>query len=108
MDLVKEIYLITKSFPKQEVYGLTSQIKRAAVSVPTNIAEGIGRNYRRDSIQFFHISRGSLYELETLLIIAVTTEALEKESFNEISSKMDKCLQVVNGLIKYFEKADLK
>jgi len=67
MQLVKVIYLTVKDFPKEELYGLTSQIKRAAVSIPANIAEGIGRNYKKDTIQFLHISRGSLYELETLL-----------------------------------------
>ena len=71
MVLVKEVYLITKSFPKEELYSLTSQCRRAAVSVPSNIAEGIGRNYKKDTVQFLHITRGSLYELETLFGIAV-------------------------------------
>lgn len=56
MQLVKDVYLIVKDFPKEELYGLTSQIKRAAVSIPANIAEGIGRNYKKDTIQFLHIS----------------------------------------------------
>ena len=64
MELVKEIYEITRSFPREELYALTSQIKRAAVSVPCNIAEGSGRNYKKDTIQFLHIARGSLYEVE--------------------------------------------
>ena len=108
MELVKEIYVLTNTFPKDEMYALTSQIKRAAVSVPSNIAEGIGRNYRKDSIQFFHISRGSLYELDTLLNIAKTIEILPKKNFDELSSILDACVMMVNGLIKYFEKADLK
>ena len=65
--LTNEIYSLSKSFPKEEVYGLTSQIRRSAVSVPSNIAEGIGRNHTKDSLQFFYISRGSLYEMETQL-----------------------------------------
>ena len=56
MFLVKEVYIITKKFPKDELYALTSQTKRAAVSIPCNIAEGTGRNYKKDTIQFLHIA----------------------------------------------------
>ena len=66
-ELVKEIYVLTKAFPKDEMYGLSSQIKRSAVSVPSNIAEGYGRNHTKDTLQFLFIARGSLYELETQL-----------------------------------------
>src|SRR5262245_7122569 len=104
MQLVKEIYIVTKTFPKEELYELTSQTKRAAISVPCNIAEGIGRNYKKDTIQFLHISRGSLYELETLLNIAVMVEIISEKVFNEISPLIDKCLQLINGLIRYYEK----
>jgi len=108
MQLVKEIYIITKPFPKEEMYALTSQTKRAAVSVPCNIAEGTGRNYKKDTIQFLHISRGSLYELETLLNIAVMVEIITEEVFNRVSPQIDKCLQLLNGLIRYYEKSNLK
>lgn len=108
MQLVKEIYLITKIFPKEELYALTSQTKRVAVSVPCNIAEGVGRNYKKDTIQFLHISRGSLYELETLLNIAIMVEIISEDIFNKISPLIDKCIQLINGLIRYYEKADLK
>lgn len=64
--LVKEVYLLTYDLPDSEKFGLTSQLKRAAVSVPTNIAEGIGRNTSKDAIQFLSIAKGSLNELETL------------------------------------------
>ena len=63
MELVKDIYDTVKFYPREEQYALTSQTKRAAISIPANIAEGIGRNYKKDTIQFLHISRGSLYEL---------------------------------------------
>ncbi len=64
-SLVNSIYKLTEKYPKNELYGLTNQIRRCAVSIPSNIAEGCGRNYSKDSIQFFYIARGSLYELET-------------------------------------------
>ncbi|HWR32522.1 MAG TPA: four helix bundle protein, partial [Chitinophagaceae bacterium] len=108
MQLVKEVYLLTKAFPKEELYALTSQTKRAAVSLPCNIAEGVGRNYKKDTIQFLHISRGSLYELETLLNIAVMVEIISEEVFNKISPLIDKCMQLINGLIRYYEKSNLK
>ena len=108
MELVKEVYLLTKKFPKEEMYGLISQTKRAAVSVPSNIAEGLGRQYKKDTLQFLHISRGSLYELETLLNIAVMVEIITEEEFNKIIPALEKALQVVNGFINYNQKADLK
>ena len=108
MQLVKEVYLLTKNFPKEELYALTSQMKRAAVSVPSNIAEGLGRQYKKDTLQFLHISRGSLYELETLLNIAVMIEIISEEEFNRIILSLEKSLQLLNGFINYNQKADLK
>jgi four helix bundle protein len=108
MQLVKDVYLLIRTFPKEELYGLTSQIKRAAVSVPANIAEGIGRNYKKDTIQFLHISRGSLYELETLLNIAEMIGILKVEEFNKISENINECARIINGLITYYEKPELK
>lgn len=108
MQLVKAVYLLTKKYPKEELYALTSQTKRAAVSVPSNIAEGLGRQYKKDTLQFLHISRGSLYELETLLNIAVMVEIITEEEFNAIIPVLEKALQVLNGFINYNQKADLK
>ena len=65
MDLVSNIYKITESFPNKELYGLTNQIRRAAVSIPSNIAEGAARNSKKEFIQFLYIALGSLSELET-------------------------------------------
>ena len=70
INLAKEIYALTEEFPKEELYGLTSQIRRAAVSVPSNIAEGAARNSNKEYIRFLYISLGSLSELETQIILA--------------------------------------
>jgi four helix bundle protein len=70
MDLVEQIYKITRSFPKEELYGLTSQVRRAAISVPSNIAEGHCRNGRREFVHHLSIALGSLGEVETQLILA--------------------------------------
>lgn len=108
MELVTHVYLFARNIPKEEVYALTSQIKRSAVSIPINIAEGMGRNHKNDSIQFFHISRGSLYELETLLEIALRLNFLSESGYTELTNKITGCMKVLNGLINYFEKATLK
>ena len=69
--LAKEIYLLTASFPKEEQFGLTSQIRRAVISISSNIAEGYGRQYRADYIHFLNVARGSCYEVESQLILSV-------------------------------------
>jgi four helix bundle protein len=108
MQLINEVYKIVKEYPKEELYALTTQTKRAAVSVAANIAEGAGRQYKKDTLQFFHISRGSLYELETLLIIALDNGILSNTSFQNVSALLEKSLQVLNGLINYYERSNLK
>ena len=108
MQLVKEIYQVTAKYPKEELFALTSQTKRAAVSIPSNIAEGIGRQYKKDTTQFLHISRGSLYELETLINVAVLVKIIKEEQVNNITPLIEKNLQILNGLINYYQKSDLK
>jgi four helix bundle protein len=70
MRLAKDVYALTTKFPKEEMYGLTSQIRRSAVSIPSNIAEGAGRNSNKEFIQFLYISLGSLAELETQILLS--------------------------------------
>jgi four helix bundle protein len=108
MSLVKDIYLLVKNYPKDELYGLTSQTKRAAVSIPCNIAEGSGRNTDKDTVQFLYTSRGSMYELETLLNIAVMVEIISEAQFQEMTPKIDECMRILNGLITYYENKEAK
>jgi four helix bundle protein len=109
MQLVKQVYLLTKQYPKEELFALTSQTKRAVVSIPSNIAEGMGRNYKKDTIQFVHIARGSLYELETLLNIAVMVDIISEEEFAAFPPLIDELIKIINGLIKSLEqRSDLK
>lgn len=108
MQLAKTVYTFTKDFPKAELYGLTSQLKRSAVSIPANIAEGMGRQYKKDTIQFLHIARGSSYELETLLNVAVEINILADQHFKQLLILIDDSIKLLNGLINYLEKADLK
>lgn len=108
MELVKNVYLITKTYPKEELYALTSQTKRASVSIPANIAEGMGRQYKKDTLQFLHIARGSIYELETVLNIAVMVKMIDEAKFQGLIHLLDDTFKLLNGLINYTEKADLK
>ena len=89
MDLTVDIYNATDSFPKTEVYGLTSQIRRCAVSIPSNISEGAGRNTKGEFKQFLGIANGSSYELQTQLIISNKLNLLTLELTNELLSKID-------------------
>ena len=108
MALVRDVYITIKNYPKEEVFALSQQTKRAVVSIPANIAEGMGRNYKKDTIQFLHIARGSLYELETLLQIAIMLNYLDNEQHDKLNETIVDCLRLLNGLIAYFEKSELK
>ena len=102
--LVKEVYLVTENFPKEELYGLTSQIRRSSVLIPTNIAEGSGRQYKKEKNQFLYISQGSLSELETVLIISTELSFISFEKFEYFESKMNEIRSQISGLIKYYNK----
>jgi len=97
MALTKQVYLLTKSFPRDEIYGLTSQIRRCAVSIPSNIAEGRGRNSDKEFIRFLNIALGSLYELQTQLELALSFNYLsDYKNLNDLSIEVEKML---NSLI---------
>ena len=79
MDITEKVYQLTKSFPMEEQYGLTSQIKRSSISIPSNIAEGYGRNSTKSYLHFNKIARGSLFELETQLLLANKLNFIKNE-----------------------------
>jgi len=99
MLLVLSIYNETKSFPKEEVYALTSQIRRSAVSLPSNIAEGYGRNHSGDYVRFLQIASGSLYEFQTQLEISFQLGYISKEKFDEINSLSVEIEKMLSSLI---------
>jgi len=99
-ELVLEIYKITSFFPKNEEYGLTSQIRRSAISITSNIAEGFSRRTYKDKISFYHISLGSLTELQNQLLIARDLEFISKDTFIIIADKSVGVSKLLNGLIK--------
>ncbi len=100
MHLVTEVYKLTKVLPKEELYGLSSQIRRCSVSIPSNIAEGYGRNSTNDYIRFLQIACGSLYELQTQLQICQNLAYLSDEAYFPISNKGEEIERMLIGLIK--------
>ena len=103
MEVVKDVYSLTKLYPAEERFGLISQTNRAVVSIPANIAEGMGRSSYRDTIHFLHISRGSAYETETLLNVALMICLIDEDSFKRLAAKVEETIKIINGIIKYLE-----
>ena len=99
LGLVKEIYRVTQEFPKEELFGLTSQLRRAAVSVPSNIAEGQGRLTEKEFRQYLGNARGSLAEVETQIIIAKDLDFINDQDFKNLSAMITEVGRVLNGLI---------
>lgn len=102
--LTKLVYDTTKNYPKEEIFGLTNQIRRCAVSVPSNIAEGCGRSTSKDTIQFLFIARGSLYELETQIYLSSDLELINNENLTIILNQIIHCKKLLNGFINYYRK----
>ena len=97
--LVKRVYGATALFPNDESFGLVRQIRRAVVSVPSNIAEGYGRGSLGDYIRFLQVARGSLFELETQVILANDLEYLTEEQTNSLTEDIQQCARILQGLI---------
>jgi four helix bundle protein len=100
IEVVKDIYIVTKKFPKEELYGLTSQMRRSAVSIPSNIAEGFRRYHNKEYKQFLYITMGSCAELETQIIIAHELDYLKDNDKIEIIEKLKYICRMINQLIK--------
>jgi four helix bundle protein len=98
VKLVTEIYKITAKFPKSEIFGLTSQMRRAAASIPANLAEGYARRHRTENLQFVKISFGSGAELETFLLIAQNLGYVSKADVKEAEALLDEVMRMLNKL----------
>ena len=104
MDLVVACYEMTKCFPKDEVYGLSSQLRRAAISIPANIAEGRARQYRKEFVQHLSIAYGSVAELETHVLIAERLGYVNGDVVNGVVDKTSEIGKMLNGLRRSLEK----
>lgn len=102
LDLVETLYHCTKDFPKEEMYALTSQVRRAVISIPSNIAEGAARNSKKEFIQFLHIALGSAAELETHLIISTRLGYLKDPT--EYLASLDEIKRMLLGLLAFLKK----
>lgn len=100
MDLAHAVHVATRSYPREELYGLTSQTRRSAVSVPSNIAEGQGRGSRREFARFLAVSRGSLSELQTQILLAERFEYLDASASNKLLEQSHTVGRLLNGLIR--------
>lgn len=103
-ELVKLMYSLTALFPKEESYGLTNQIRRSTVSIPSNIAEGCGRQSSKETIHFSYISRGSLYELENQVYLSLDLKYITKNNREIILEKITVCKKLLNKFINYRKK----
>jgi four helix bundle protein len=98
LDFVTKLYKLTAQFPDEEKFGLVSQMRRAAVSIPSNISEGAARNSRKEFINFLHIAQGSIAELETQLLIGRNLEYVDKEQIEPSLRELDEMSMMIIGL----------
>jgi len=104
IEMVTSIYLMTKAFPKDELFGLVSQMRRAAVSVPSNIAEGYARGSDKEKLHFLRISSGSMSEIETQLLLSLNLGYVSQEAFDELSEIVTSVWKQLNALISSLKK----
>lgn len=108
MEIVMDVYKLTKSFPEVEKYGLTSQMRRCAISIPSNIAEGAARNTNKEFINFLHIAQGSLAELDTQLEMSLRLNFIDQESWMAIDAKMIEADKMLSGLIQSIKRQGVR
>lgn len=104
--LVLTVYVLTKSFPKEEMFGLISQMRRCAVSITSNIAEGFSRQSYKEKVQFYSMAQGSVTELQNQLLVAKDVGFILKEKFQELALQSIKVHKILNGLIKSSKNHD--
>jgi len=100
IELVTEIYQVTDKFPKEELFGLTAHVRKSAVSIPSNIAEGSAINHKKEFIQFLYIALGSAAELDTQLLISLNLRFLNQEDYQRLIYKLTSVSKMLMGLIK--------
>ncbi|OGK10312.1 hypothetical protein A2767_02985 [Candidatus Roizmanbacteria bacterium RIFCSPHIGHO2_01_FULL_35_10] len=99
-SFVLEIYKTTSQFPKDELYGLTSQIKRAVISITSNIAEGFVRHFKKEKVQFYYVSLGSATEVQNQLLIARDLHFIDTDQFNLLNGRVNEIARMTNSLIR--------
>ena len=103
VEVVKALYMLTRSWPKEELYGLISQARRAAVSVPANLAEGLGRGTPKETARFAQIALGSLYELDTLLYLSAELEYSPQDMIVPLRERLTSLAKRTSSFIRYQE-----
>ena len=100
MQLAEDCYRLTRRFPKEELFGLTSQIRRSSARIPANVAEGYGRGHRGEYLQFLRVANGSLKELETHLLLSIRVEVTRQEAVAPLLAQCDDVGKMLAGLIR--------
>ena len=104
IEMVTSIYLLTQTFPKEELFGLVSQMRRASVSVPSNIAEGYARGTDKEKLHFLRVSSGSMSEVETQLMLSLNLGYINQEKYNELAEAIVSIWKQLNALISSIKK----
>jgi four helix bundle protein len=106
-DLAIGIYKITGNFPKEEMFGITNQLRRAVVSISNYTSKGTGRQYKKDTIQFLFVSNGSVNEVESMLQIANELGFIKEKQTHELAERTDEVRKLLKGFIKYFQDSTI-
>ena len=104
IDLTLDVYKESERFPKAEIYGLTSQMRRSAISIASNIAEGAGRQTKKEFINYLHMAQGSLSELDTHMLIARKLDYIPEENYEALVKKVETISKMITGLIKSLKR----